>query len=226
VRWTLLVAFGAFLFVGSWLAVGDDGWRSEAGGSPPRFEWVIDGRKLAVEVRPGPEPEGFEYRLRGGDHAVLGWLSASRFQALVVAETERSARRHVVLRFFDASSWASFGWVLLGLTGQLCFFGRMFLQWLASERASASVVPPVFWWLSLGGGACLLGYFVWRLDPIGVLGQSTGVAVYARNLWLLRQPHARPDAGAPADAQSAGSIRERSAESIPRTSTSSRSKLA
>ena len=221
-RWTLLVAFGAFLFVGAWLAFGDDWRHGEAAASPPRFEWVLDGRKVAVEVRRAPEPERFEYRLRGGDHAELGWLPASRFQALVLAETERSAQRHVVLRFFDASSWSSFGWVAVGLAGQLCFFGRMFLQWLASERASASVVPPAFWWLSLGGGTCLLGYFVWRLDPIGVLGQSTGVAVYARNLWLLRPSRAEAAVGP----QSEGSIRERSAESIPRTSTNSRSKLA
>ncbi len=217
---TLPVAFLAVLFVGLWLALGDE-WRL-GGAEAPRFEWVLDGRKVAVEMRPAPEPERFEYRLRGSEHAELGWLPASRFQELVLAETERAARRHVVLRFFDASSWASFGWVAVGLAGQLCFFCRMFLQWLASERASASVVPPVFWWLSLGGGACLLSYFVWRLDPVGVLGQSTGVAVYARNLWLLRGPRAEDRQ----DAQSDGSIRERSAESITRTSMSSRSKLA
>ena len=96
------------------------------------------------------------------------------------------------------------------LAGQLCFFGRMFLQWLASERANASIVPPVFWWLSLGGGVCLLSYFVWRLDPIGVLGQSTGVAVYLRNLWLIRRPQEET----------------RSAESMTRTSPSSRSNPA
>ena len=48
-----------------------------------------------------------------------------------------------------------------------------------------SEVPVVFWWLSLAGGLLLFVYFVWRKDPIGVLGQSTGVAVYARNLRLI-----------------------------------------
>jgi lipid-A-disaccharide synthase-like uncharacterized protein len=163
---------------------------------------------VAVEVR-GTEGD-YEYRVRGGDHAERGWLPADRFQALLLAETARSADRHWVLRFFNASSWASFGWVLVGLAGQLCFFGRMFLQWLASERASASVVPPVFWWLSLLGGACLLTYFVWRLDPVGVLGQSTGVAVYLRNLWLIRGPQRAA----------------RSTESMARASASSRSNAA
>lgn len=214
-RGTVLAAFAAFLFVGLWLVVGDDWLRGEsAGAAAPRFEWVLDGRKVGVEVRPAPESDGYEYRLLGGELAELGWISADRFQALVLAETERSARRHVVLRFFDASTWGSFVFVVVGLVGQLCFFGRMFLQWLASERASASVVPPAFWWLSLGGGVCLLGYFVWRLDPIGVLGQSTGVAVYARNLWLLGR------------SQRAASPEARSAESIARVSTSRRSNAA
>ena len=108
----------------------------------------------------------------------------------------------------------SWWWLAFGLLGQAAFFSRFLVQWVASERRGSSVVPPVFWWLSLGGGVCLLAYFVWRLDPIGVLGQSTGVAVYARNLWLLRRP------------QREGSTPARSAESTARTSASSRSKLA
>ena len=207
-----LAAFAAFLFVGAWLAVGEDWLRGEpASIGAPRFEWILDGRKVAVETRgSSADASTWEYRILGGGHDEKGWLPAEAFQALVRAETERTSQRHLVLRFFDASSWTSFLWVLLGLAGQLCFFGRMFLQWLASERANASVVPPVFWWLSLGGGVCLLSYFVWRLDPIGVLGQSTGVAVYLRNLWLIRGPQ-----GA-----------ERTAESTSRTSPSSRSNAA
>ncbi len=207
-RVALGLAFAAFLFVGAWLAVGEDWLRGEPAAGPPRFEWILDGRKVPVEVR-GVEG-AYEYRVLGGGHEDEGWIPGDRFQSLVLAETARQSERHVVLRFFNASSWASFVWVLVGLTGQLCFFGRMFLQWLASERASASVVPPVFWWLSLFGGVCLLSYFVWRLDPIGVLGQSTGVAVYLRNLWLIRGPQRAA----------------RSAESMARASASSRSNAA
>jgi len=79
-------------------------------------------------------------------------------------------------------------WVGLGLLGQLLFTGRMVVQWLASERQRRSVVPNAFWWMSFGGATLLLAYFVWRTDIVGVLGQSTGFAIYARNLWLIYRP--------------------------------------
>jgi lipid-A-disaccharide synthase-like uncharacterized protein len=28
-------------------------------------------------------------------------------------------------------------------------------------------------------------YFIWRLDLVGVLGQSSGIVIYARNIRLL-----------------------------------------
>jgi lipid-A-disaccharide synthase-like uncharacterized protein len=31
----------------------------------------------------------------------------------------------------------------------------------------------------------LLVYFLWRKEPIGVLGQATGWFIYVRNLWLI-----------------------------------------
>ncbi len=76
-------------------------------------------------------------------------------------------------------------WVAVGLAGQSLFFMRMFLQWLVSERRGASVVPPVFWWCSVCGAALLLSYFIWRRDPVGILGQLFGFLVYLRNLYFI-----------------------------------------
>ena len=36
-------------------------------------------------------------------------------------------------------------WMVVGFIGQLLFFGRFFVQWLASERKKSSVVPRQFW---------------------------------------------------------------------------------
>ena len=77
------------------------------------------------------------------------------------------------------------GWILLGFVAQFSFTMRFVVQWIASERRKESVVPEVFWWLSLGGGIALFSYFVWRKDLIGVLGQTTGVVIYARNIRLI-----------------------------------------
>ncbi len=95
--------------------------------------------------------------------------------------------RDFILRFFNISSYVMLPWVLLGIIGQAMFFLRLSIQWIASERKKASVVPTIYWWFSLAGGAMLLTYFIWRQDAVGVLGQSTGSIVYARNLRLIYQ---------------------------------------
>ncbi|WP_420712601.1 lipid-A-disaccharide synthase N-terminal domain-containing protein [Frigidibacter sp. RF13] len=78
-------------------------------------------------------------------------------------------------------------WVAFGLFGQLMFTGRFLVQWIASERAKRSVVPVMFWYFSLAGGVILLSYAIYRKDPVFILGQSLGVFIYLRNLWLIRQ---------------------------------------
>lgn len=65
------------------------------------------------------------------------------------------------------------------------FSARFLVQWLASERQGRSVVPVAFWWLSIAGGGLLLGYAVWRRDPVFILGQGFGLLVYLRNLMLI-----------------------------------------
>ena len=74
---------------------------------------------------------------------------------------------------------------LLGLLGQVLFFSRFLVQWLASEKTGKSVVPVSFWYLSIGGGGLLLFYAVWRKDPVIILGQLVGLFVYIRNLMLI-----------------------------------------
>ena len=74
---------------------------------------------------------------------------------------------------------------IVGLLGQAFFSARFLVQWIASERAGRSVIPPAFWLFSVGGGLILLGYALYRRDPVFILGQSFGVFIYARNLMLL-----------------------------------------
>lgn len=91
-----------------------------------------------------------------------------------------------VLDFFHVNGRAELAWVLFGLTGQLMFTGRFLVQWIASERARRSVVPIAFWYFSIAGGVVLLAYAIYRRDPVFILGQSLGVIIYSRNLWLIR----------------------------------------
>lgn len=77
------------------------------------------------------------------------------------------------------------GWLLLGLFGQALFTGRFFLQWIASETRGESVIPVAFWYWSLGGSLVLLVYALHNGDPVFILGQSSGLIVYVRNLVLI-----------------------------------------
>jgi lipid-A-disaccharide synthase-like uncharacterized protein len=79
-------------------------------------------------------------------------------------------------------------WLAIGFIGQALFFGRFFVQWIASERRKQSVVPRAFWYLSLAGGTVLLAYAIHRRDPVFILGQSAGFLIYTRNLWLIHRP--------------------------------------
>lgn len=78
-------------------------------------------------------------------------------------------------------------WITVGFIGQALFFGRFFVQWLASEKAQKSVIPHAFWYFSIGGGLTLLAYALYRQDPVFILGQSTGLLIYLRNLYFIRK---------------------------------------
>ncbi|MDP1696357.1 MAG: lipid-A-disaccharide synthase N-terminal domain-containing protein [Xanthomonadaceae bacterium] len=80
-------------------------------------------------------------------------------------------------------------WIIVGLVGQALFSARFLLQWLASEKAKRSVVPKAFWYFSIGGSAVLLAYAIHRVDPVFILGQAAGFAIYLRNLYLLKVEH-------------------------------------
>ena len=84
------------------------------------------------------------------------------------------------------------------MTGQLLFTARFVVQWLSSEREKRSVIPPMFWYFSIGGALILLAYAVYRQDVVFILGQSSGMFIYARNLQLIRNEKRRMAVDTPA----------------------------
>ena len=82
-------------------------------------------------------------------------------------------------------------WLALGFFAQALFTARFLVQWIASERAGKSVMPIAFWFFSIGGGALLLIYALYRRDPVFIAGQAFGVFVYARNLHFVLRDRRR-----------------------------------
>jgi len=77
--------------------------------------------------------------------------------------------------------------IVVGFAGQGLFAMRFILQWLSSEKQAKSVIPVAFWYFSIGGGAVLLLYAVWRQDPVIICGQGLGLFIYLRNLYFIRR---------------------------------------
>lgn len=76
-------------------------------------------------------------------------------------------------------------WVVLGFIGQFLFGSRFFVQWIISEKRGESIIPEIFWYLSMGGSVMLLIYAIHRRDPVFIMGQSTGLIIYIRNIMLI-----------------------------------------
>ncbi len=76
-------------------------------------------------------------------------------------------------------------WHVFGFVAQAMFFSRWLVQWIMSERAQKSVVPVIFWFLSLFGGIMMLIYVTYLGSPALIIGQAVGLTVYIRNIMLI-----------------------------------------
>jgi lipid-A-disaccharide synthase-like uncharacterized protein len=70
----------------------------------------------------------------------------------------------------------------LGVTGAVLFYGRFYVQWIASERRRQSIIPIAFWYMSSAGSLMLLVFAVLTQSPVGALGHNLNIVIYSRNL--------------------------------------------
>ena len=79
-------------------------------------------------------------------------------------------------------------WLLIyGSMGQIIFTLRFVYQWIYSKRKDESLLPIGFWVISLFGSLIIVSYAIYRRDPVLILGQSTGLIAYSRNIYLSRR---------------------------------------
>lgn len=210
-----VIAMIALVFVGMWLVLqpalnqGSYEVMIRIGGEELRAVQHTLGRDVIEDGEMVESVRFIKYKfVSPAELAELGLVSSEQFDEIVAqriaAWQARPVLERTLLGFFNISSWTNFAWVAVGLLGQIAFFGRMFIQWVISEKSRKSQVPEVFWWLSLIGGVFLFTYFVWRVDVVGVLGQSTGVVIYARNLRLIHKHKQREARGSESTEDPAG----------------------
>lgn len=179
-----LIAMVVMIALGVWMIL-QPTLRREAsdltlyvGASEVQLKRIDDAGDPRYRVTAPPDLRGDEIRAAELDAYI---------ETRIASWNERPVLERWLLGFFNITRWPMFGFVAVGLLGQGAFFGRMIIQWVISERSRVSTVPEIFWWLSFVGGACFFVYFVWRKDIVGMIGQATGVVVYARNLRLIHK---------------------------------------
>ena len=91
-------------------------------------------------------------------------------------------------------------WKIVGLLGAAMFGCRWVVQAAASRRAGRSIVPPVFWVISITGSLMQLMYFTfYRVDSVGIINTLPPFLVSAYNCWLV---FGKPARHAPTDTTS------------------------
>lgn len=94
----------------------------------------------------------------------------------------------------DPRHWV---WVGVGVIAQSMFACRFLIQWLVSEVNQKSVVPVIFWHLSLYASLLLTCAHLAHGEWIFAGGVGSAIPVHIRNLWLI---HAGKKPASPAAA--------------------------
>jgi lipid-A-disaccharide synthase-like uncharacterized protein len=190
-KWEPAALMILVLALGMWIAFGPAG--------KPKFPIAPDSLTQTVRIgndrgtleafKASPSDAEYTFRLwmkdiEGTPDAKTRAQAERDYGAAAVRNTLETSRNWL-FRTLNITSWTSVVWVGIGLLGQLAFSGRMILQWIVSEKKRQSIITESFWWFSLFGAVTLFSYFVWRQDPIGILGQASGIVIYMRNLRLI-----------------------------------------
>lgn len=209
-KWGPVIAMVALLLLGVWVAFAPDVPQSKPDGAE-RVKLTVGPVKGVLEWMPSIPPSGslatrkpITYTLHYRDGTSIPNLSQADVEKVLgpdAVERITSGGSNWLYRAFNVSNPIGVAWVILGFAGQIVFGGRWIVQWLVSEKNKASSVPVSFWWMSLAGSVMLFAYFVWRNDVVGVLGQTSGVVIYARNIQLIRKQARREARAAAAVAQ-------------------------
>lgn len=201
VKWEPAAAMVAVLIVGVVLvlAPGLGNYKSvvRPGAVLHEFQAVHTRGRVEVVIDPATSEATFRVLTRervSRDVRASEVMDAATFRAMFGERAYSdavSSQANWAFRLLRITSWGSLAWVAIGFGGQVAFSGRMLVQWFVSEKQRQSTVPEVFWWMSLMGGVMLFAYFAWRQDLVAILGQTSGLVIYARNIRLIYKQRRR-----------------------------------
>jgi len=194
-KWEPVAALVLVIFLGFWLALGPDPFGTiVTAKTDRRIDVRVGENRLLLVATPDPATNSFSFQYHSRDGHTSEKLSEAQVKTLfgpAVLADITAPRPNRVFRWLKITSWSSLVWVGIGFFGQAAFSSRFLIQWIVSEKSRKTVVPEAFWWMSLIGGISLFAYFVWRQDPVAILGQSSGLVIYSRNIRLIYKQRRR-----------------------------------
>jgi len=95
---------------------------------------------------------------------------------------------HSLMEIFSKSDW-SHPVLILGAIGQLMLNFRFVYQWYYSEKHKGSILPIGFWIISTCASVLILIYASYKVDPVLLVAQGTGIFVYVRNIFIYFKSH-------------------------------------
>lgn len=78
-------------------------------------------------------------------------------------------------------------WIAVGVFGQGLFALRFFIQWAVTEIRKESVIPSVFWYLSVAASLLMMSSHAQRHEWLYAVGIGTTLVVYLRNIYWIRR---------------------------------------
>ena len=106
-------------------------------------------------------------------------------------------------------------WLAFGFLAQGVWSSRFVVQWIASERAGASIMPASFFRISIVGAIGLFTYAVYRVDWVMMAAYLLNPIPFVRNLMLLKKQRLAAEAEAQEEGEEATSSETASSESPP-----------
>jgi len=124
-------------------------------------------------------------RMHAAIHGVVGVIAlVAVYFVIHVWLNEYQVTQHTTSR----EAQKTWFWIAVGATGTLLFGCRFIIQWIATERARASVIPTAFWYFSIVATMLQFIGYIPRKEWVFAIGSLIGIVIYARNLWFIHRP--------------------------------------
>ena len=78
-------------------------------------------------------------------------------------------------------------WIFVGVVGQGLFALRFLIQWIATEIRQKSVIPAIFWHISVVASLLLMSSHLQRHEWLYAIGLFATTLVYLRNIYFIHR---------------------------------------